>query len=130
MQWSASVLFRFDKHDAANMRPFSVVQLEALVRSVQREGLVIDAVKLSGHADRLNGTGHDDYNQRLSEQRVATVKAALVALGLDPQRISTAARGDAQPVQACAQRFSAVAELQECLLPNRRVEVLIEARRP
>jgi OmpA-OmpF porin, OOP family len=127
---NAAVLFNFDRHDAKNMRPFSVVQLEELVRRVQREKLVVDSIKLSGHADRLNSTGQDDYNQRLSEKRVATVKAELVKLGIDAQVVSTAAAGDTVQVTGCEARFPRPAELQECLLPNRRVEVLIEARRP
>ena len=44
--------------------------------------------------------------------------------------IQTVARGDQQQVQGCEQQFKRPADLQECLLPNRRVEVLIEARRP
>jgi len=127
---NAAVLFNFDRHDAKNMRPFSVVQLEELVRRVQREKLVVESIKLSGHADRLNGTGTGDYNQRLSEKRVATVKAELTRLGLDAKVMETAAAGDTQQVSGCEARFPRPAELQECLLPNRRVEVLISARRP
>lgn len=127
---SAHVLFNFDKHDLKNIRPFSIVQLEELVRRVKDERLVVGAVRLSGHADRLNSTGQNDYNQRLSERRVETVKQELTRLGIDARLISTGARGDTQQVTGCEARFKAKAELQECLLPNRRVEVLIEARRP
>lgn len=127
---NAAVLFNFDRHDAKNMRPFSVVQLEELVRRVQRDKLIVDSIKLSGHADRLNGTGTGDYNQRLSEKRVATVKAELTRLGLDAKVMDTAAAGDSQPMSGCEARFPRPAELQECLLPNRRVEVVISARRP
>jgi OmpA-OmpF porin, OOP family len=130
VQLSAGVLFNFDRHDAKNMRPFSVVQLEELVRKVQREKLQVKSIKLSGHADRLNSTGQNDYNQRLSEKRVATVKAELAKLGIDPALISTAASGDTQQIQGCETRFKAQVDLQECLLPNRRVEVVIEAQRP
>ncbi len=130
VQLSAHVLFNFDRRDAKNMRPFSVVQLSELVAKVQRERLQVQGIKLSGHADRLNSTGQTDYNQRLSEGRVATVKAELVRLGLDAKLISTAASGDSEQVQGCEARFTAPTALQECLLPNRRVEVVIEARRP
>ena len=129
-QLSAGVLFNFDKFDAKNMRPFSVVQLEELVRKVQREKLVVLSIQLSGHADRLNSTGKSDYNQRLSEKRVATVKAELAKLGIAPNLMSTVASGDTQQIQGCEQRYTRTAELQECLLPNRRVEVTISARRP
>jgi OmpA-OmpF porin, OOP family len=127
---NAAVLFNFDRHDAKSMRPFSVAQLEELVRRVQRDKLIVIRIQLSGHADRLNGTGAGDYNQRLSERRVATVKAELARLGLDAQVMRTAASGDSQQVTGCEARFPRPAELQECLLPNRRVEVVISARRP
>jgi OOP family OmpA-OmpF porin len=100
------------------------------VRKVQREKLQVKSIKLRGHADRLNSTGQNDYNQRLSEKRVATVKAELAKLGIDPALISTAASGDTQQIQGCETRFKAQVDLQECLLPNRRVEVVIEAQRP
>jgi outer membrane protein OmpA-like peptidoglycan-associated protein len=130
LKLSAHVLFNFDRHDLKNVRPFSIVQLEELVRRVKDERLVVGAVRLSGHADRLNSTGQNDYNQRLSERRVETVKQELIRLGIDARLISTGASGDTQQVTGCEARFKGKAELQECLLPNRRVEVLIEARRP
>jgi outer membrane protein OmpA-like peptidoglycan-associated protein len=130
VELAAQVVFNFDKHEARNMRPFSVVQLESLVRKVQAEHLVVQAVRLSGHADRLNGTGQGDYNQRLSERRVQTVRDELVRLGIDSRLIHTAAAGDQQQIQGCEARFTRKSDLQECLLPNRRVEVVIEARRP
>lgn len=129
VQLSAHVLFNFDKHDAANIRPFSIVQLEQLVKKARRENLEIVAIKLSGHADRLNSTGKGDYNQRLSERRVATVRDALVRLGVPAGVITTGASGDTEPVEGCESRFTRRADLHECLLPNRRVEVQVEARK-
>ena len=125
----ANVVFNFDRDDARNMRPFSVVQLEELVRKIQREGLDVQSVRLIGHADRLNGTGQADYNQRLSERRVQTVRAELIRLGIAADKISVGASGDSQQVQGCESRFTSQADLRECLLPNRRVEVLVSARK-
>lgn len=130
LQLGAEVVFNFDRHDIGNARPYARVRLEQLAQRIQREKLVVQAIRLVGHADRLNGTGQDDYNQRLSEQRVATVKAELVRLGIDARLIDTEARGDRQQIEGCAQRFTRPSELQECLLPNRRVDVIVEARRP
>lgn len=91
---------------------------------------MVQSIALSGHADLLNSTRQGNYNQRLSERRVATVKAELVRMGIAPGLVGTAASGDAQPVQGCdAQRLSQAA-LKACLQPNRRVEVLVRARRP
>ncbi len=130
LQLATGVLFSFDRHDAAGIKAFSAVQLQELVARVQRDKLVVRAVQLSGHADRLKHGAQPDYNQRLSEKRVATVKAALVKLGIDGALIQTAARGDAVQVLRCEQHFKRPADLQECLLPNRRVEVLIDTRQP
>jgi outer membrane protein OmpA-like peptidoglycan-associated protein len=128
LELAAQVLFDFDRHREADIRPFSVVQVENLVRRIQREPLQVVAVRLSGHADRLNGTGRDDYNQRLSERRVQTVREMLVRLGLDARLINTAASGDTQPVEGCEARFKGRSALQECLLPNRRVEIVVELK--
>lgn len=128
LQLAAQVVFNFDRHEPNQMRPFSVVQLEQLVARARAEGLQIDEVRLVGHADRLNGTGESAYNQRLSERRVATVRDALVKLGVPAAAIRTDAKGDQQQITGCEARFSRPSELQECLLPNRRVEVLVRAR--
>ncbi len=126
----ASVVFNFGRSGDADLRAFSLAQLQTLAGRIKADGLVVRKVQLSGHADRLNGTGQPDYNQRLSERRVATVQALLARLGLaglDAASFSTEALGDGQPVQACTGAFASPAERQECLLPNRRVDVLITA---
>jgi OOP family OmpA-OmpF porin len=127
---SAGVLFGFDRHDAAGMKAASVAKMQELVAQVQRDKLVVRSVRLSGHADRLQHGAQSDYNQRLSEKRVATVKTALVKLGIGASLFQTVARGDAMPVSRCEQVFKRPADLQECLAPNRRVEVQIEASLP
>ena len=58
------------------------------------------------------------------------ISFAVHRLDHDGALIQAAARGDAVQVLRCEQHFKRPADLQECLLPNRRVEVLIEARRP
>ena len=126
----ASVVFNFDRDSDADMRPFSRAQLAALVQQIKAEGLVARTLQLTGHADRLNSTGQPDYNQQLSARRVATVRAALARLGLpgiESAAFSTEALGDGQPVQVCTGKFASRAELQECLLPNRRVELRVTA---
>jgi hypothetical protein len=52
----------------------------------------------------------------------------LVRLGLDAALISTMASGDSQQVESCELRFTRRVDLQECLLPNRRVEIVVELR--
>ena len=125
--FGAEVVFAFDRSGAADIRPASRAQLEALAERLKREGLVVESIDLVGHADRLNRTGNAAYNQALSEKRVATVRDELVRLGVDPARISTSARGDGTPVVDCSGRGLSGAALQECLLPNRRVDVQVRA---
>jgi len=48
-------------------------------------------VRLTGHADR---SGSDNYNQRLSERRAATVREDMSAAGIDTARITTDAVGE------------------------------------
>jgi outer membrane protein OmpA-like peptidoglycan-associated protein len=128
LELAAHVLFNFDGYRANDIRPYSNAQVENLVKRIQREKLDVVSVKLTGHADRLNRTGQSDYNQRLSERRVQTVREMLVRLGLDAALISTMASGDSQQVESCELRFTRRVDLQECLLPNRRVEIVVELR--
>jgi len=129
----SQVVFNFDRHTAQDMRPASVQQLDGLLAKLRSDGLSVDSVRVIGHADRLNGTGKSDYNQQLSERRAATVRAYLVEHGLKAEQIQADAKGDSQPVEACAtmpaKGQQAAPRLQECLLPNRRVEVQVNASR-
>ena len=125
---TASVTFDFNRSGRRDIRPASLAALDALLGRLARDGQAVAAIRLAGHADRLNGTGNAAYNQQLSERRVATVRELLVERGIDPARISAVARGDSQPVVSCTGRRASRDELTECLLPNRRVEVMIEVR--
>jgi OmpA-OmpF porin, OOP family len=123
----AQVIFRFDRAQQADILPASLASLQTLVQRVKGERLVVQSIGLAGHADRLNGSGKPDYNQRLSERRVETVRKLLVAQGVDVTRLRTEALGDRTPALACDAPKSA---LPECLTPNRRVEVSVTALRP
>lgn len=130
VELGASVVFNFDRHMAADVRAFSLQQLQALVDQAKARGLVARQLVLVGHADRLNGTGNADYNRQLSERRAATVRGLLQQLGLpgvDTAAMTLDAAGDSKPVQDCSGKFSSQAELHECLLPNRRVELRVVA---
>lgn len=124
----AQVVFRFDRVALADIAAGGLVSVQSLLQRLRDERLVLQSVQLSGHADRLNGTGRTDYNQSLSEQRVASVRDFLVAQGIAADRIRLDARGDRQPRASCD--ALAGTALQDCLLPDRRVEVLVTTRRP
>jgi OmpA-OmpF porin, OOP family len=125
---SANVVFNFDKHTAAEMRGQSWAELEALAKGL-KEGVKVTAVKLVGHADRLNSTGNTKYNQQLSEKRARTVREYLVSLGVNPSLISFEYRGDTEQIAKCDGKFKNKRALEECLLPNRRVEVQLSGLR-
>jgi outer membrane protein OmpA-like peptidoglycan-associated protein len=74
-------------------------------------------VVVRGYTD---STGAASYNQRLSEQRAATVRDALIREGVDPARITVRGYGEMLPVASNA--TTAGRQM------NRRVEVAISDR--
>lgn len=72
------------------------------------------SVVIEGHTDSV---GSDEFNQSLSENRAESVKAALVAKGVSPDRIQATGKGEAVPV---ASNDNAAGRQQ-----NRRVEIII-----
>ncbi len=123
---TANVLFEFDRSARADIRAFSLQGLQRELSRLEAEGLMLTGVELVGHADRLQGRGYE-YNQRLSERRAQTVRAWLVEQGIDGALVQYAYKGDTEQVQAC-DGVTPRAALQECLIPNRRVEVRLHAR--
>lgn len=126
----ARVLFDFDRFSPEHIRPASRAELDQLIAQVQRQQVRVQSLTLVGHADRLNSTGNKRYNQELSQKRVNTVRDLLAAQGLTVSSVSIDARGDNEQVAACQAQFKKAAELQECLLPNRRVQVEIQGLQP
>jgi outer membrane protein OmpA-like peptidoglycan-associated protein len=121
---SAQVLFDFDQSSAQHIR--SLADLDALVAQVRREGIQVESLRLTGHADRLSGPGSRAYNRQLSQKRADTVRALLQARGLTAPLVLVDARGDAQQIETCQRKFKNPAQLQDCLLPNRRVLVEVQ----
>ena len=71
-------------------------------------------VLITGHTDN---EGRDDYNQRLSENRSASVKAEMVKRGIDPNRIETDGKGESEPIDTN--------DTPEGRQNNRRVQVTV-----
>ncbi|MEN9627321.1 MAG: hypothetical protein RJA10_548 [Pseudomonadota bacterium] len=124
----AGLVFRFDKHGQADITGAGLAGLDAALQQMAAERLQLQAVHLSGHADRLKHPRQAAYNQELSERRVRTVREMLVARGIPADRINTVARGDQVATTSCNQPQGAA--LKDCLLPDRRVEVQFVFRRP
>jgi len=112
----ADALFDFDK---ATLRPAGRDALDAFVGKLR--DISPETIMTIGHADRF---GTERYNQRLSEQRVTTVKAYMVSKGVEAGRIYTEGKGETQPVTKagdCAGPKSA--SVIACLQPDRRVDI-------
>ncbi|MEO6540694.1 MAG: OmpA family protein, partial [Ferruginibacter sp.] len=71
-------------------------------------------VQIDGHTD---SQGKDDYNQGLSDERAASVKAYLVSKGIAESRLSSAGYGETKPV---ADNTTAAGRAK-----NRRVEMTL-----
>jgi len=113
---AADTLFDFDK---ATLRPAGTKALDELAAKVK--DIKLEVIIAVGHADRV---GSDDYNQKLSEKRAASVKAYLVSKGMEANRIYAEGKGEKQPVTGdkCKGDKKSKA-LIECLQPDRRVEI-------
>ena len=83
-------------------------------RALRLDGLDIVVV---GHTDT---DGSAEGNQLLSEGRAASVRAALVARGLDERVLTSEGRGETEPLLA--------ADGTEDKAASRRVEFVVEAR--
>ncbi|MBS1157277.1 MAG: hypothetical protein H6R07_3201 [Proteobacteria bacterium] len=118
----ADALFDFDR---STLRPAGRSALDDFVGKAK--DLNPEMIVAVGHTDRF---GSDAYNQRLSEQRVATVKTYLVDKGIDPNRIRTEGRGEMEPVTKAGECLGGKsASVIACLQPDRRVEIEVTGTR-
>lgn len=120
---SADELFDFDK---ATLKPGGKQKLDDLVGKLG--DVKYDTIVAIGYADRI---GSDAYNKKLSMRRAEAVKTYLVKeKGIDPDRIFTDGKGEANPVtgDTCKGNKKTKALIQ-CLAPDRRVEVEVAGTR-
>ncbi len=75
---TVSEMIRFD-FDSAKIRTESGAALDEIATFLKANGKAIDAVEITGHADRR---GDEKYNIKLSEQRAQAVRDALVGRGV------------------------------------------------
>lgn len=101
-----NVFYDFDK---ATLRPESSAELDALVQLLTENGTL--RIELGSHTD---DKGADDYNQKLSDARAASVVAYLTGKGIAPDRLVAKGYGETAPM--------ATNETEEGRQQNRRTE--------
>jgi len=104
---SADTLFDFDKSD---LKAAGLASLDSLVERIK--GVQLDVVIAVGHTDSV---GSEAYNNRLGLARADSVKAYLVAKGVDVKRVRAVSKGESQPIADNA--------TEEGRAKNRRVEI-------
>ena len=117
--WAPGKLFAFDKvtfeTDSATLTPDSAEQIGKLATVLQ--GFPSTNVSVEGHTDN---TGDPAVNKKLSEDRAASVKAALIDKGVPADRVTSAGWGAEKPV--------ASNDTEEGKLKNRRVEITLQKK--
>lgn len=84
------VNFDFDKSTLNDLGKGRVRQLSQLLSTVPSLKVVVE-----GHTDFI---GSDEYNVSLGEKRAQAVVDELVALGIDPARLSSISYGESKPI--------------------------------
>jgi len=82
----------FFDSDRSALRQAGRDSLDEFVRKIQ--GLEAESITATGYSDRM---GDDAVNQALSQKRVDSVKAYLVAKGIASHRVLTGAKGESRP---------------------------------
>ncbi len=79
--------------NSAEITKYSERKLDELIDIMKKYPTI--RLNVEGHTDNV---GSDEYNQRLSETRVASVKRYLTERGISADRLSTKAFGESRPV--------------------------------
>lgn len=104
-----NIFFDFNK---AELKKDSYEELDRLADFLQKNKKI--EIEISGHTDNV---GAEDYNQKLSQQRVESVVAYLITKGIDKSRLQAKGYGKSKPV--------ASNDTEEGRATNRRVEFVI-----
>lgn len=122
----ADTLFRFGKSGPQDILPDGKARLEELAGKLKGYTRV-QSISITGHTDRL---GSDAYNDKLSRDRAATVRAYFEAQGIRAASLDAQGKGKREPVtQGCASTLPRAA-LVRCLQPDRRVTIEVAGTAP
>ena len=109
--FDSGILFEFGKYSLTEASKVELNRMADVFKKYPETDIMID-----GHTDSV---GSDATNQRLSEQRAASVADYLAQMGIDRLRMQTVGHGETMPV--------ASNDTDEGRAANRRVEVGITA---
>ncbi|MBK8073674.1 MAG: OmpA family protein [Ramlibacter sp.] len=116
----ADTLFQFDKSAAGDILPGGLQRLGDVAARL-KSYKSIDSVTVTGHTDRL---GSDAYNDALSTNRAATVKAHLESLGVKAATVKASGQGKRQPVTtSCSDKLPREQLILAAAQPDRRVTI-------
>jgi K(+)-stimulated pyrophosphate-energized sodium pump len=117
--WAPGKSFAFDEvtfeTDSAALTPDSADQIAQLATVLKAYPSV--NVSVEGHTDN---TGDPAVNKKLSEDRAASVKAALINQGIPADQVTSVGWGAEKPV--------ASNDTEEGKLKNRRVEITLQKK--
>lgn len=109
IQLPGAILFDFDSAEIRPDAERALTDVAEVIRSYANR-----PVRVEGHTDSM---ADDEYNQKLSERRAASVAAWLGSHGIETSRVRTAGFGEKRPV--------ASNDTSDGRQRNRRVEVVI-----
>ncbi|HWJ04297.1 MAG TPA: OmpW family outer membrane protein [Steroidobacteraceae bacterium] len=90
LEQTLKLLFDFD---SAELRPESITELERVVKFMN--DVPFAATLIQGHTDSV---GNDAYNLKLSDRRAKAVFDYLSSRGVDPARVKSEGKGEAEPI--------------------------------
>jgi outer membrane protein OmpA-like peptidoglycan-associated protein len=90
--FKSGVLFDFD---SSVIKPGGQAELDRVARVLNQYPQTV--LQVEGHTD---STGSEEYNLRLSQRRADAVKNALIAKGINPQRVVAIGFGETMPVSS------------------------------